>query len=35
MLVTIHGTHSNNLSRDVDRNGALQIPTGIGRNEGV
>jgi hypothetical protein len=35
VLLTIHGTHSNHLSHDVDGNGSLQLPTRISRHEGV
>ena len=35
MLLSVHGARSNNLSGDVDRNGALQLPTRIGRNKSV
>jgi hypothetical protein len=35
MLLSVHGTHSNNLSGDVDGNGALQDPTRISRNESI
>ena len=35
MLRSVHGPHSNNMSSDVDRNGALQLPTRIGRNKSV
>jgi len=35
MLPSVHGTHSNNLSADVDRNGSLQFPTRIGGNKSV
>jgi hypothetical protein len=33
MSLAVHGTHCNNLSREVDRNDPWQLPTRIGRNK--